>query len=234
MAKTIDNINKVYDRVRFNITDSKDSCVVDESNPVKLRHLVIKSAGADFHCMKTDYVKDLKCMTEKRSSRLKDSNCDGIAFVDDCVDKEHLVFAELKSCEPDSKLDEALNQIIHSFFKCHGLFSLCDGYDIDNYTIDFVLACSSPRNYEEKEAEFLSVINSNDELGKADNDYRFSIDLLPYLFISETKSLKFRLKEMHCVSGLPLHKGILNKEIALHLALADCNTPDMAMLDLPF
>lgn len=124
MAKTIDNINKVYDRVRFNITDSKDSCVVDESNPVKLRHLVIKSAGADFHCMKTDYVKDLKCMTEKRSSRLKDSNCDGIAFVDDCVDKEHLVFAELKSCEPDSKLDEALNQIIHSFLSVM-VCSLC-------------------------------------------------------------------------------------------------------------
>lgn len=91
--------------------------VVEYGKDATLTHLEVNATGG-FLGFDHDLVKGVKDITSKMSSNLDDKDCDGIAFLSDDSNQEHLVFAELKSNFDVQKITNAFHQIISRLSKC--------------------------------------------------------------------------------------------------------------------
>lgn len=103
--------------------------VVEHENNATMNHLEVNATG-DFLGFDHDLVKGVKDTTTRMSSKLDDKDCDGIAFLNDNSEQEHLVFAELKSNFDIQKITGAFHQITMSFVKMHAWLSLCKDYSL--------------------------------------------------------------------------------------------------------
>ena len=150
------------------------------------------------------------------SSKLKDKDCDGVAFllddVNDDAKQEHLVFVELKSSFDIIRIKRAFHQITMSFIKMHAWLSLCKGYDIDQLKVHFITACKCYKN-EDQEANVMLRISQAKELEEETFETKFLKPLL------DEKNIKVKLSSFDDIKELPFHDSICNKEIAMYLQL---------------
>ena len=209
-----------------------DVCEVDEHEgaDATFHHLYIEDKGAQMEKFDTEYVKGFKNTTENITPILKDSNCDSVVFLKGNDGNLHVVFAELKSKHTADNLRKAFNQVIFTFFKYHQLLSVCEGYDLSNISMDFVLACHAAEINDE--AETYSDVQNEQILHEASEPKTFVADMLPLLMKKKVYPLK--LKDLKGLGSMPFRKDILEKSISLHLATSALPSDDTATIILNY
>lgn len=157
-------------------------------------------------------VKGVKDTTSRMSSQLDDKDCDGIAFLNDNANQEHLVFAELKSNFDVQKITGAFHQITMSFIKMHAWLSLCKNYDLGKVKVHFITACKCCKN-KDQEDNIRHRISQAQQLGKDTFETKFLKPLL------DKKNIKVKLSSFGDIQKLPFHDSICKKEIYMYLQL---------------
>lgn len=170
-------------------------------------------------------VKGVKDITTSRSSTLEDKDCDGIAFLLDDVDQEHLVFVELKSGFDIGKITGAFHQIIMSFIKMHAWLSLCRGYDIEQLKVHFITACKCYKNKDQEE----NVLQRISQAQELENDTFETKFLKPLL---NKHHIKVKLSSFVDIQKLPFHDSICDKEISMYLQLTAQHSDSKAQVNL--
>ena len=154
-------------------------------------------------------VKGIGDITEMRSSKLKDLDCDGVTFASH-LGHDNLIFSELKSKFSTQKVYEAFQQMTHSFLKVHAMLSLCENYTLNNVSLHFIAACQC---FEDKNQED-GVYNRLSKEEQIDNT-TFVGKFMRRLI--EQHDITIRFGDMTAVWGLPLNQSLANKEITLSL-----------------
>ena len=233
--KLIDSFSQLYDKsVTTYVSSFNNVCQVDEHGASATFHnLYIHNHSATFYLFDTKLIQDHKDTTEKMSSVIKNSTCDGVALVYGADKSEHLIFAELKSNYSAGRLQDAFEQLIYSLLKYHRLFSLCKDYDLETLTLDFVLACHAPNKALESEA-FLDEMSEQNVNGTEDLGCSFVKDILPAIQISRSKSFKFSLGQLQKISFFPLNVKLMNKCVTLHLVMSARPTDDHATINFNY
>lgn len=211
------SFSQIYDKTNAWKTVSADSwSVIEHENGAITKKLTITMPGRVIHSYGCDLVKGVKDSTDTRSSVLEDKDCDGTAIAENDDGKTEIVYAELKSTFSIEELRKAIFQMIMSFAKTHGWFSLCQDYSIENTPICFVLACQTFEN-EEKQSDVM------DELGKAqiEGQNNFKKKILPRLLNNLGSGCEFKLSEFFSIGRYPFAQSIKDKKIRIYLALSD-------------
>lgn len=231
--RLIDSFSTLYDRSALQyISSITNDCEVKEhGKSATFHHLYIHNDNAKFHLCDTRLIQDHVDTTEKMSSVLKNSTCDGVLFVYGTHDSEHLVFAELKSTYSAGKLQDAFEQLIYSLLKYHRLFSLCKGYDLRSLSLDFVLACHAPHKTQEAEV-LLDEFVAQNAIEDKTNELSFVVDILPRLQFLGTYT--FKLNQLCKMSSYPLVDELLKKDITLHLVISAQPEDDYAKMYLRY
>lgn len=182
---------------------------------INLKKVTILGSGV-FNIIENPFYKSWGHVTTDRSTYLKDSDCDGVAFYINDHEKK-LIFIDLKSSLSSTNLKKSLTQNFFSFLKLQMAFAICRDYSIDDYDILFIMAC--PVCDEATKSNILDNISQYEMLG----DNYYLNDCLKLFFLEE--------KDWSCkFSGLPfanenLHCDILNKEFTFKI-LTTQNTDD--------
>ena len=173
--------------------------------------LRVTMPNAEFSSFNNHLVKGMKEITEIRSSRLLDSDCDGIAFVN-YNGHDGLVLAELKSRFSTMHLKKAFGQLTHSFLKMHAMLSLCKDYSIDTISLHFIVACQcfSDNNQED------SVYNL---LSKAENSDSASFEGKLLRKLLEQHHLEVPFGTLTSLWNMPLNSSLIEKPLTLSLQL---------------
>ena len=202
-----------------------------------------RDSGASFHFLHvkncrdvkmflfpTEYIKDMERTTEKVSSRLLDSNCDGTIFFYSQENILHVILAELKSCPPGSGLSKAFKQLVYSFLKYFSFLSICKEWVVDNLTLDFVISCNCSEHPDDLESEMLSIESDVDELlGSKDTKcVDFNTTIFPSLYLAPNKSIQLCFSDLQLLQDLQLNDNIANKLFTLHLAMSPTISDDFA------
>lgn len=210
------------------------SCVIDEPNntpDTTMRHLNIRNArNAEMYLFPSNYIAGMGCITNNVSSKLLDSNCDGTVFMYSQDGQLHIIMAELKSCQPGSGLSDAFKQLVYTFLKYYSLFSTSRGWNIDNNTIDFVIACSCSKNPKDLEAKMYSARNDLDLLGNEFEDgfKDFVVSIFTELYFAPQQKLELTFNELKMLEDFKLNEQIANKKFTLHLTTASTIVDDYA------
>ena len=183
--------------------------VVEHGKEATMTHLEVNAYGK-FLGFDQDLVKGVKDTTTKMSSNLDDKDCDGIAFLNDNSQKEHLVFAELKSGFDVYKITGAFHQLIMSFIKMHAWLSLCKDYNLDELKIHFITACKCCKD-KDQEDNVRHRISQAQQLGKDTFEAKFLKPLL------DKHKIKVKLSSFGDIQKLPFHDCISEKEIDMYL-----------------
>lgn len=187
--------------------------VVEHGKDATMTHLEVNAIGV-FWGFDQALVKGVKDTTTKMSSSLEDKDCDGIAFLTDNSEQEHLVFAELKSNFDIQKITGAFHQITMSFLKMHVWLSLCKDYDLGKVKVHFITACKCCRN-KDQEDNVRHRISQAQQLGKDTFETKFLKPLL------DKKKIQVKLSSFDDIRKLPFHDHICEKEVVMYLQLTD-------------
>lgn len=207
--------DKTLDPAYANYRVTSGAFEVDEHDPspqVKTRHLRVEQIGAHFASFNYMLVKGMSDFTEKRSSKLLDADCDGVAVVSN-RGQEGLVFSELKSKFSTQKLHDAFRQMTHSFLKVHAMLSLCRDYAIDGVSLHFIAACQC---FEDKVQEdgIYNHISKEEQLSECTFVGKFMRKLI------EQHDITVKLGDVMAVWNLPLNQQLANKEVTLSLQVS--------------
>lgn len=77
------------------------------------------------------------------STTLNDNDCDGCAIIH-FNEKKYILLVEMKSKFDTAKISKAYKQALTTLLKNLMLFSLCDGYNINEYDVSILIACLPP------------------------------------------------------------------------------------------
>lgn len=185
--------------------------VTEHEKDATMTRLEVNSDGY-FVGFDHDLVKGIKDTTAKMSGTLEDKDCDGIAFLTDSLQQEHLVFTELKSGFDIKKITDAFHQITMSFIKMHAWLSLCRHYNIEDLKVHFIVACKCYKDKDQEDNVMLRISQAQ-ELGKNNFETKFLRPLLKKQHINVT------LSAFRDISRLPFHDSISNKKITMYLQL---------------
>lgn len=183
--------------------------VVEHGKDATMTHLEVNANGK-FLGFDKDLVKGVKDTTTKMSSNLEDKDCDGIAFLNDNLKQEHLVFAELKSNFDVQKITGAFHQITMSFVKMHAWLSLCKDYNLDKIKIHFIAACKCCKDKDQEDNVKLRISQAQ-QLGKETFETKFLKPLL------NKHNIKVKLSSFGDIQKLPFHDSISEKEVCMYL-----------------
>lgn len=151
--------------------------VVEHGKDATMTHLEVNAIGV-FWGFDQALVKGVKDTTTKMSSSLEDKDCDGIAFLTDNSEQEHLVFAELKSNFDIQKITGAFHQITMSFLKMHVWLSLCK----DTFETKFLKPLLDKKKIQVK-------LSSFDDIRKLPfHDHICEKEVVMYLQLTDTPS----------------------------------------------
>lgn len=159
------------------------------------------------HCL----VHEMKDITEKRTSIIHDSDCDGIAFVNHGT-SDGLILVELKSQFSTKKIKDAFSQMICSFLKLHAMLSLCKNYSIDSISIQFIAACQCFED-EIQEDGVYNRLNMAERSAKATFEGSFMRKLI------EKHNIEVKLGDVTDLWGVPLNSSLTNKQLTLSLQM---------------
>lgn len=209
-----ESFTSIYDKAKSvgNAQRFINKWVIDEhETDASMTHLEVIGNGV-FLGFDHDLVKGVKDSTIRLSSYLQDKDCDGIAFLTDANQQEHLVFAELKSNFDAQKIAKAFHQIIMSFIKMHTWLSLCKYYDLKNLKVHFIAACKCFKD-NDQETGILHRISELQQIGEDSFETKFLKPLL------KGHKIQVRLSSFRDIQNLPIHDNIYNKEITMYLQL---------------
>ncbi len=211
-----DSFLQIFDLTRKNISYCSPSKIwtVTENTPnAGIKNLHINMGGLDFCAFNEDLTKGMKHITTDRSSILFDKECDGIAFIEN-TGKKRIVFCDLKSTFDSGKVRYGFYQNLISFLKMHMLLSICNGYDLMDFDIDFIVACKCFANKNKKE-NFIHLLQSNQIKG-AD---KFDRNIFYSLIEEGEKCIK--IGDLPKISSIDIHPNIRNKKIKLRLLMSE-------------
>lgn len=192
----------------------EDTWVVEEHQEgATMTHLEVNAKGK-FLGFDHDLVKGVKDTTTKMSSKLEDKDCDGIAFLNDETNHEHLVFAELKSNFDLQKITGAFHQITMSFLKMHAWLSLCKNYNLSDLKVHFITACKCCKDKDQEDNVRLRISQAQ-QLGRDTFETKFLKPLLG------KKNINVKLSTFGDIQQLPFHDSICDKEITMYLQLTE-------------
>lgn len=185
--------------------------VHENSKQAKLTDLDVKCADADLVGFNENLTRSMPDLTCKRSTKFKDKECDGVAFVCSATN-EGLLFVELKSKYDTSQVSDAIKQMCFSFLKIHAMLSLCSEYALNKTEITFCVAtkCAVNESEDAKVVEFISqatLLEEQKAYGK----------FLQNLFSKGYDNVSFNNLFKYLCINLPLHDAIKNKKIKVHL-----------------
>ena len=196
----------------YGYSQRNGSWIIRENDPsASLTELSVNRTTSDFIGFNHNLTKSMPNLTCNRSTKCKDKECDGIAFVNSGAN-EGLLFVELKSKYDTSPVSTAVEQMCFSFLKMHAMLSLCSGYVLSNMEISFCVAtkCAVTENEEAKINQFIDKALKNEDQKRLGSFFRD-------LFIKGCVSIKLEeLFNVKCIN-LPLHEDIKNKLINVHL-----------------
>lgn len=235
----IESVKKIFDLKQHLITHHVGSCTVSETDSLaKMNQLVVNTVSGtpDIYSFDSSYIMGMSHITRDRSSRLKDSNCDGVLFVKTNDGVMHIVMAELKSSYPNaSTLNAAYQQLIYTYLKYRTLFSISKDGDIDSYSLNLVLACSCPSDDRDIEA----AIMADEEMDRlsgmpkpAKKDFLHGI--FGDLYRSPDKRITLKFSDLNLFSGLTLNDNLSNKEFELSLVTSTKANMSQATLTLNY
>jgi len=203
----------LYDKTAGLCKTSSGSFVICEAaSDAKLQKLTITASG-DFVCFGDALVKgrgDFK----KRTTRIEDKDCDGIAFYIDNSNTEQLLFVDLKSKLWAGTLTKALAQATMSFLKVYSWLTLCDTGTLETAPVHFVVACSEIKfdveeNWSKSQAEEL----------ESTNPLRNMSELRAKL--KQVGIAEIELGLLNCVKDVGLGKDLCERPIIVHLVNSD-------------
>ena len=209
-----DTFTTLFDKARGNghAHGCKNTwAVVEHEQNATMTRLEVNAAG-DFLGFDHDLVKGVKDTTTKMSSTLEDKDCDGIAFLNDNSNQEHLVFAELKSNFDVQKITGVFHQITMSFVKMHAWLSLCKDYDLDKIKVHFITACKCCKDKDQEDNVILRISQAQ-QLGNETFETKFLKPLL------DKNKIKVNLSSFSDIQKLPFHDCICKKEVCMYLQL---------------
>lgn len=216
MMSLSSSFSQIYDKTNAWKTVSADSwSVIEHEDNAITKKLTITMPGRVIHSYGCDLVKGVKDSTDTRSNILKDLDCDGTAIAEN-DGKTEIVYAELKSTFNTEELRGALFQLIMSFAKTHGWFSLCQDYSIENTPICFVLACQTFKD-KDQEAYAINLLKNTSIIGQNN----FEKKILPRLLNNLGSGCEFKLSEFYSIGHYPFAQSIKDKKVRIYLALSD-------------
>lgn len=224
MMEIIESMLSLYDKKSCNCHYCSCNWVLTEAEPsATFKKLTLCMDGATFGTIDNAFYKGLDKIICSRSSFLKDKDCDGVSFCE-INGRMHMLFVELKSSF--SEIERAFKQNFFTLLKMHMFFSLCRGYDIENLTIDFFVACS-PFKDKDQESDILSRLNMADE---ADSLCYHEKCLLNHLYYG--KETVVTIGELPFAKNIKLNKSIISSPIHLHLYSPTSYEESEGLLDL--
>lgn len=191
---------------------TNDAFEVKEHDPkASTKQLRVVKKGAAFASFNYMLVKSMDDISDKRSSHLEDSDCDGVSFMS-FQGKNGLVFAELKSKFSTQKLFEAYCQMTFSFLKMHAMLSLCRGYSLEDLSLHFIAACQC---FEDKDQEdgIYNRLSKEEQIDQTTFVSRFIRRLI------EQRNLTVRFGEIMAALNLPLNQSLADKQVILSLQI---------------
>lgn len=142
--KITDSFPAIFNHVATVSCGEGNSCLwmVSESSPSsKMQQLRVSFCANDYLCLDERATKQMPDITTSRTSHLKDDECDGIGiFI--TANGTKMVFVDLKSNFDTTKIQHGFSQSLASLIKLHSMMSLCDGYNLADFSVEFVVACS--------------------------------------------------------------------------------------------
>lgn len=212
MMRIVDSFLQVFDRTHTHISAKSPApvwTVVETKSSAKIKRLIIDVNGAEYVAFDDWVSKEMPNITTDRSTILENSECDGIAIIKR-EDNLCLLFCDLKSKFNNHKIIKALNQDLASFLKMYMLLSVCNGFELSNCNIDFIVACQCFENDNVK-ADMLSRIHSI----QMENINSFDgVILYPLLMNGE---VCVKLGDFPQVACLDINPIIKNKNVKLRL-----------------
>ncbi len=199
--------------------------VEEHDKDATMTHLEVNAPGC-FLGFNHQLVKGVKDTTSRMSSVLEDKDCDGIAFLFDDSQQEHLIFAELKSNFDVQKITGAFHQITMSFVKMHAWLSLCKDYDLDKIKVHFITACKCCKNKDQEDNVSLRISQAR-QLGKDTFETKFLRPLL------KDNSIRVKLSSFNDIQKLPFHNNICEKEVYMHLQLTQTPLDSQTSVTIP-
>ena len=137
----INSIKEIFDRhAQFCVSDDSQWTIIETTENADLKKLKINASNHNFGILVNPFYKGLAAITNVRSSFLKDSDCDGVAFYDD-GQKKRLIFVDLKSSLSSNNIKKAVKQNFFTFLKLQMMLSICKDYDLSQYELHFYIAC---------------------------------------------------------------------------------------------
>ena len=227
--ETCDALLGIYDKRRGSCYSQHiNQCEIEEhdTRQASFHRLYIQNVGARLDKFDTDYVTDYTGITEKSSSIIKDSKCDGVVLIRGNDKHTHMVLAELKSKHTADNLRKAFLQIVHTLFKYRQLFSICDSCSFSDMSVDCVLACNATDDNSISESYL--EIQDKQMLSEENKSKNFVADILPVLL--KDKKCTFCIGEIDMFNQYPFNKELMNKPIELHLATSSSPKTDSATI----
>lgn len=211
----ISSFDGLFDKTSPGLKLLKGKSIVKENSPgATVKSLQLFSKGKDFFCYPSSLVESMPDLTTRRTSKIKDSNCDGILIVADSKSTEQLVLVELKSTFDIERIAGAYNQVLHSFLKLHSLFSQCEDYSLDQLPVLFIVGCKC---FKDKIQE--SAVYDKISIAKMLNQDKFEAKFLGKLLVKQ--SVTVYLNEFNDIKRNPFHKDIKGKSIMLSLRMTN-------------
>lgn len=208
----------IYDKIASptfaDYTNSTNSFEVNEhEHGATVTLLRVNMPGADFISFNHHLVKGMKDITETRSSKLFDSDCDGISFLAQ-QNQNGIVVVELKSRFSTQHIKKAYRQLVFSFVKLHAMLSLCSEYNIDNIILHLVVSCKCFENNNQEEG----VMNI---LMKAESVNHDSFEAKYLRRLIKHHRLIVKFGEIASTYGLILNPAVADKDVTMALQFTD-------------
>ena len=220
----IDSLADIFDKIP--VRETENAWTVNEKDKgADFKHLTIHNKDNKFFVIENCYYKNWKLLTESKSSFLKDSDCDGVAFTS--LDGTPLfLLSELKTGLASERVSDAVSQLVFTYLKLYMPFAVCKDFNPDNYTLIGIIACKPPRD--EKQKTFLQ-----DKLMlMMENPSCVQSDIRCLVKLYYEKKIKVKLGKVSFLEGKLLNDNIKDKQITIYLKTADEFESDHASFDL--
>lgn len=226
--KIIESYPSIFDRVatvQCSVGNPNLWIVNERSTSSKIRQLRVSFTASDYLCLDEAATKQMPDVTTSRSSFLVDDVCDGIGIFQTAASTT-MVFVDLKSNFDTNKIQHGFAQTLASLVKMHGMMSLCDGYNLADTSLVFVVACCCFPD-EDKETKVLDWM-----LRQRTCDHGSFVARVAYPLYNKG-SIQVKLGDFPQLITLPLNSDLYNKDVKLTLVRSAHYADNYADYTLP-
>lgn len=196
---------------QFETEESRQSVTINETGGrAKIRHLNIISSGVDLFLLKESFSNQLSSHFRKGSHCTR--NADGVLLFERPEGKA-MVLCELKS-SGGGVFDSAYQQAFSTYMKTCMTMSLCEDFDISNFTVYFIFTA-------QKSPELAVRQNELEQIDEAQRDFYGNVRLE----LLQGKQVRFRMNQIpHNFSFL--HHHLTDKEVVCMLLTSPTDSID--------